>query len=93
MTAERGHEHQTQMDPKHPADLQDIVADQDEEHALHECEDAERQDFREHVIRQTNVEIALALQDRRDRAMMSSALLVRREEHGHNQTQEENVGM
>ena len=52
-----------EIDPKHPADLENVIADQDKEDALNEGKHAERERLRENVVRQPDVEIALALQD------------------------------
>ena len=46
-----------------PRICEDVIADQDEENALHEREDAERSRLRENVIGQPNIEVAFALQD------------------------------
>ena len=43
--AHRSHEHDPKIDPKHPADLEDVIADQNEEHRLDEREHAERDAF------------------------------------------------
>ena len=60
----RRHQHDAEIDPEHPANLQEIIADQHEKHALGERENAERKRLRDHVIREANVEISLPLQDR-----------------------------
>ena len=52
-----------EIDPEHPANRENVIADQDKEHALEEREDAERDNLREDVIRQADVQIAFALQD------------------------------
>jgi hypothetical protein len=65
-----------EIEPKHAADFQNVIADQDKKDALNEGKHSERERFRDDVIRQSNVDISLALQHRRSR-MMSSALLVR----------------
>ncbi len=38
--AHRGHEHDTEIDPKHPANLEDVIADQDKKDALDEGENS-----------------------------------------------------
>ena len=63
-TADGGHEHQREMRPEHAANLENVIADQDEEHALDQREDRQRRHLREDVIRQSHIEIALALKHR-----------------------------
>jgi hypothetical protein len=50
MPTDRGHEDDRQVDPEHPANLQDIIPDQDKENALHECKDAKRERLGDNVI-------------------------------------------
>src|SRR5207237_3050530 len=52
------------MGPKHSPHLKNVVADQDEEDALDQGEDRQRRHLREDVIRQSDIQIALALQHR-----------------------------
>src|SRR6266702_4162321 len=59
----RRHEHDPEVNPKHPADFENVIADQDEENALQQREDTQRNGFRENIIRQPNIEVALSLQD------------------------------
>src|SRR5207245_6492265 len=62
--AHRGHKHDAQIDPKHPPYFQDVIADQNKEHRLNEGEDTERERFRDDVVGQSNVKVALALKHR-----------------------------
>ncbi len=43
--AHRRHEDDAQIDPEHSANLQDVIADQDEQEALDECENTEGDRF------------------------------------------------
>src|SRR5207253_5022534 len=59
----RCHEHDPEVNPKHPPDFENVIADQDKEDALRQREDAERNRFRENIVRQPDIEIALPLQN------------------------------
>jgi len=59
----RRDENDSEVNPKHPADFENVIADKDKENALQQREDAQRSCFRENIIRQPDIEIALSLQD------------------------------
>src|SRR6476620_2118437 len=63
-TTHRSHEHDSEIDPEHSSNLQQRIADQDIKNALNEGKDAEGERLRNDVVRQANLDIALALQDR-----------------------------
>ena len=44
--------------------MEDVIADQNEKDALDQRKNPERERFRDHIIREANIEIALALQHR-----------------------------
>ena len=62
--AHRSHEHDPEIYPEHSPDLQNGIADQDIKNALNEGKDAQGERLRNDVVRQANLDIALALQDR-----------------------------
>ena len=59
--SDRSHEHNCEINPKHPADLQNEIADQDEQNALNQREYTEGQSLGDYVIRQADIEVALPL--------------------------------
>ena len=52
----------TEIDPEHSPDLQNGIADQDKKNALNKGKNAEGERLRNNVVRQANLDIALALQ-------------------------------
>ena len=58
-----GHEHDREINPKHPADFEDVIADKDEKDALRQGEDAKGNGFGKNIVRQPDIEIAFPLQN------------------------------
>ena len=85
-TGHGGHEHDAEIDPEHPANLQNVIADQDEEHTLEKGENAERNRFGNDVIRKPDIEVSLALEHGPVADDVVGAIR-QAEKHRHDQTQ------
>ena len=61
--AHGGHQHDAEIDPKHPADRENVIPDRHKKDALDECEETERNKFRKDVVGQANIQVPLSLED------------------------------